>query len=101
MDEDDTFTQFSYACKQLGIEINTTSVAQAKGRVERMNQTLQSRLPIELRRAHITTIEQANEFLKSYLKKFNAQFALQLNSTKSVYEAQPSEEKINRTLSII
>ncbi len=30
----DTFTQFSYACKQLGIEIKTTSVAQAKGRAE-------------------------------------------------------------------
>lgn len=101
MDEDDTFTQFAYACSQLGIEINTTSVAQAKGRVERMNQTLQSRLPIELRRAHITTIEQANEFLKSYLKKFNAQFALQINSTKSVYEEQPSEEKINQILAVI
>lgn len=101
MDEDDTFTQFSYACKQLGIEIKTTSVAQAKGRVERMNQTLQSRLPIELRRAHITTIEQANEFLKSYLKKFNAQFALQVNSNKSVYDTQPSDEQINRTLAVI
>lgn len=101
MDEDDTFTQFSYACNQLGIEIKTTSVAQAKGRVERMNQTLQSRLPIELRRAHITTIEQANEFLKSYLKKFNAQFALQINSSKSVYDTQPSDEQINRTLAVI
>ena len=101
LDEDDTFTQFSYACSQLGIEIKTSSIAQAKGRVERMNQTLQSRLPVELRRANITTIEQANEFLKSYLKKFNAQFALQLNNTKSVYEQQPSEEDINRILAIV
>ncbi len=101
LDEDDTFTQFAYACNQLGIDIDTTSVAQAKGRVERMNQTLQSRLPIELRRAHITTIEQANDFLNSYIKKFNAQFALQLDSTKTVYEAQPSDEKINRTLAVI
>ena len=38
--EEDTFTQFGYACKQLGIEIKTSSVAQAKGRVERMFQTL-------------------------------------------------------------
>ena len=35
--EKDTFTQFSYACKQLGIEIETTSVPEAKGRVERLN----------------------------------------------------------------
>ena len=34
--EEDTFTQFGYACNQLGIEIKTSSVAQAKGRVERM-----------------------------------------------------------------
>ena len=100
-DDEDTFTQFSYACHNLGIEIKTTSIAQAKGRIERMNQTFQSRLPIELRRAHITDIESANEFLKSYLKKFNDQFALHLNSTKSVFEMQPSLEKINCTLAVL
>lgn len=87
-DDDDTFTQFSYACHVLGTEIKTTSVAQAKGRIERLNQTFQSRLPIELRRAQITDIEHANEFLKSYLKKFNDKFALRLNTTKSVFETQ-------------
>ena len=101
LDDDDTFTQFSYACHQLGIDIQTTSVAQAKGRVERLNETLQSRLPVELKRAHINNIEQANEFLKSYLKKFNDQFALHLNSTKSVFEEQPSLDKINQILAII
>lgn len=100
-DDEDTFTQFSYACHNLGIEIKTTSVAQAKGRIERMNQTFQSRLPVELRRAHITDIESANEFLKSYLKKFNDQFALHLNTTKSVFEKQPSLEKINCTLAVL
>lgn len=100
-DDEDTFTQFSYACHQLGVEIKATSIAQAKGRVERLNQTLQSRLPIELRRANISCIEDANKFLKSYLKKFNHQFALHLNTTKSVYEKQPNNELINRTLSII
>ena len=100
-DDEDTFTQFSYACHNLGIDIKTTSVPQAKGRVERLNQTLQSRLPVELKYAHITTIEDANEFLKSYIKKFNDQFALQLNTTKSVYEKQPNIEEINQTLAIL
>lgn len=100
-DDEDTFTQFSYACHTLGVDIKTTSVAQAKGRIERLNQTFQSRLPVELRRAHINTIEEANEFLKSYLKKFNKQFALHLNTTKSVFETQPSDEKINTTLAIL
>ena len=99
--EADTFTQFSYACKQLEIEIKTSSVAQAKGRVERMFQTLQSRLPLEMRLACVSTIEQANEFLDHYVKDFNAQFALPINSIKSVFETQPSIEKINLTLAVL
>lgn len=100
-DDEDTFTQFSYACHNLGIDIKTTSVAQAKGRIERMNQTFQSRLPVELKRAHINDIESANEFLKSYLKKFNERFALHINSTKSVFEMQPTLEQINYTLAVL
>ncbi len=99
--EEDTFTQFGYACKQLGIEIKTSSVAQAKGRVERMFQTLQSRLIIEMRLAGISTIDQANEFLNSYIKKFNKQFALPIDNIKSVFEKQPDNEKINLTLAVL
>ncbi len=101
LDDQDTFTQFSYACHQLGIEIKTTSVAQAKGRIERLNQTLQSRLPVELRRQHIVDIDAANAFLNSYIKEYNEQFALHLNSKQSVYENQPSKEVINTTLAIL
>lgn len=99
--ENDTFTQFSYACKELGIVIKTTSIPQAKGRVERVFGTLQSRLPIELRMAGATTIEQANVFLNSYIKKHNAMFALKINHNNSVFELQPDDEKINLTLAII
>lgn len=99
--EKDTSTQFGYACKQLGIGIRTSSVPQAKGRVERMFQTLQSRLPIELRLKGATTIEQANEFLHSYVKEFNALFALPIDYTTSVFESSPSKEKINLTLSVL
>lgn len=99
--EKDTFTQFGYACKQLGIEVRTSSVAQAKGRVERMFGTLQSRLPVELRLANVTSIQQANEFLHSYVKKFNQQFALPLDGIKSVFEMQPESEKINLILAVL
>jgi transposase len=99
--EKDTFTQFGYACKQLGIDIRTSSVAQAKGRVERMFGTLQSRLPIELRLANVSSIEEANKFLYSYIKKFNKQFALPIDSIKSVFEVQPDSDKINLTLAIL
>ena len=99
--DEDTYTQFAYACKQLGVLLESSSVPQAKGRVERLNQTLQSRLPVELRLAGITTIEDANEFLHSYIKKFNAKFSLPIHSTKSVFEEQPSEEKINLILAVL
>ena len=99
--EEDTYTQFAYACKQLGVEIEVSSIPQAKGRVERMFETLQSRLPIELRLAGVTTIEAANEFLNSYIKEFNAKFALPLNNIKSVFELQPSDEEINLTLAVL
>lgn len=99
--EDDSHTQFGYACQQLGIEIQCSSIAQAKGRVERMFETLQSRLPLELRLAGVTSIAAANEFLNSYIKKFNAKFALPIDHNKSVFEKQPSQEKIYLTLSVI
>lgn len=99
--EENTFTQFAYACKQLGVALKTTSVAQAKGRVERLFGTLQSRLLVEMRLEGITTIEQANEFLNPYLKEFNAQFALPIDFTKSVFDKQPEDEKINLFLSVL
>lgn len=99
--EKDTFTQFSYACHQLGVEIKTTSVPQAKGRVERAFQTLQQRLPIALRLAGITEINTANVFLASYLQKYNVKFSLPINHNKSVFEKQPTLENINQTLAVL
>jgi len=100
-DTNDTFTQFGYACKQLGVTIKTTSIPQAKGRIERLNETVQSRLPVELRLAGVTTVEQANEYLPQYIAKHNARFALAYDSIPSVFEAQPSREKINMTLAVV
>ena len=99
--DEDTYTQFAYACKQLGVELGSSSVPQAKGRVERLNQTLQSRLPVELRLAGITTIDAANEFLNSYIKEFNEKFALPIHGIKSVFEVQPQIEKINLILAVL
>ena len=100
-DDKDTYTQFAYACKQLGTQLESSSVPQAKGRIERLNQTLQSRLPIEFRLAGVTDINNANEFLYHYIKEFNEKFSLPCNGIKSVFEKQPSKEKINLTLAVL
>lgn len=100
--EKDVLTQFGYACKQLGVDIDTTSVSQAKGLIERDNGTFQDRLINELRLNNITTIEGANEYLiKVFVPKFNAKFALDYKKFESVYETSPSQEKINYTLAVL
>ncbi len=99
--EKDTFTQFGYACRQLGIDIRTTSTPQAKGRVERMFLTLKSRLLTLLRLEGATTIEQANAFLHHYVKEFNIRFAHTIDYTTSVFESSPSTEKINLILAVL
>lgn len=99
--EKDTFTQFGYACRQLGIDIRTSSTPQTKGRVERMFRTLKSRLLTELGIEGATTTEQANEFLNQYVKKFNDQFAHKIDYTTSVFESSPSAEKVNLILAVL
>lgn len=54
-----------------------------------------------MRKANIKTLEQANEFLISYLPKFNARFVLQRKNIKSVFESQTSDKIINLTLAIL
>lgn len=98
--EKDTFTQFEAACDKLGIEIITTSIAQAKGKIERLFGTFQSRLVSELRINNIETIEKANQFVLKYLPVYNKQFALPINYNKSFMEESPPIELINLYLSI-
>lgn len=100
-DEDNTFTQFAYACSQLGTSIECSSTPEFKPRIERLFASFQSRLIPELRLANITNIEEANTFLPSFLDKYNSKFALCIDNTKSVFEKQPDLKKINLTLAIL
>jgi hypothetical protein len=69
-------TQFGRALAELGIEILCASSSQAKGRVERVNRTLQDRLVKELRLAGIDSIEAGDAFLSGFVARFNARFAI-------------------------
>jgi len=81
---EDTMTQYQHVCQTLGIELQCSSSPQFKPRVERSYGTLQGRLPFELKEAGVTTIEEANAFLKKYIQKFNEQFAIR-KGIKSVW----------------
>lgn len=98
----DVLTQYGYACKQLGIELETSSVSQSKGLIERTNGTFQGRLVNELKLNGITTIEEANKYLTEvFVPYFNQRFALDYKKFQSVFETTPSEEVINYTLAIL
>lgn len=69
-------TQFGRSLHELGVDIIYAGTPQAKGRVERLWETLQSRLPVELAMRNITTLSEANHFLENeykaiYNKKFS------------------------------
>lgn len=68
-------TQFGRALSELGIEILCANSSQAKGRVERVNRTLQDRLVKELRLEGIATVEAANAYLPAFMARFSERFA--------------------------
>ena len=76
------------------------SSPQAKGRIERLWETLQSRLVTEFRINHITTIEKANEFLNEYIKRYNSQFSVTAANPKSVYLKLPKRYDLDELLCV-
>lgn len=91
-------TQFGNICDELGIELIHARSSQAKGRVERLWQTLQSRLPVEFKLNNIKTVKEANEFLKeTYIKIFNNKFAVD-KQVKSCFVKLPKNINLNTLL---
>jgi hypothetical protein len=76
-------TQFGRAMRSLGINLIYAQTPQAKGRIERLWETLQSRLPVELNLAGINTLDDANIFLKAFIGKYNQKFAVKPADPKS------------------
>lgn len=76
-DNKELITQFERACQDLGIKLITANSPEAKGRVERMFETLQDRLVKELRLQNISDISNANTFLEDiFIPAFNEKFAV-------------------------
>lgn len=94
-------TQFSRAMRELGIEIICANTPQAKGRVERMNQTLQDRLVKEMRLQHVTGMAAGNEFLPDFLGKLNAKYAVTPTNPLDAHRRElPNEETLDLIFSI-
>lgn len=86
VDTGDGMTAFNRVTERLGIEQICASTPQAKGRVERANQTLQDRLIKEMRLAGISDSAAAQAFLPGYMARHNARFAVGAKSGEDAHK---------------
>jgi hypothetical protein len=94
-------TQFGRAMEELGVELILASSPQAKGRVERMNGTLQDRLVKALRRAGISDLAAANAFLQAtFLPALNQRFAVRPTKRGDLHRVLGKRCDLDLTLSI-
>ena len=107
-DCEDAETQFGRAMRELNIELICANSPQAKGRVERVNQTLQDRLVKELRLKNISSIEAGNAYAPAFIEYFNKRFAFEPRSDINAHRKDVPDQaqldlifsiKIDRTLS--
>ena len=93
-------TQFGRIVERLGIDMFPAHSPQAKGRVERLWNTLQSRLPVEFALRGIRNVQEANAFLLEYIPLFNAQFAVEPAESYSAFVPVPHTEDLDRLLCV-
>ena len=93
-------TQYGKMMDYLGIKLIHAGSSQAKGRIERLWNTLHDRLRTEFRLHNITTPEQANEFFKTFIPKFNKKFAVPAENSKSSFMEVPEFVNLDYVLSV-
>jgi len=82
--------------QELDIQIICANSPQAKGRVERANQTLQDRLVKELRLRNLSSMESANAYLEEFRADFNRRFAVAPRSRHDAHRPLLPTENLER-----
>ncbi len=93
-------SQFERSLSKLEVTIIHANSPQAKGRVERSFRTLQDRLVKEMRLAEVSRVDQANEFLKSYLPTYNRKFKVKPVSEVDVHQSALSMRVLDKIFCI-
>jgi hypothetical protein len=91
-------SQFERARAELGVTVIHAHSPQAKGRVERRFKTLQDRLVKDLRLAGLATIEAANQFVETWLPRYNRRFAVQPAQAADLHRPSPTARELDRML---
>jgi hypothetical protein len=84
--------------QELDIQIICANSAQAKGRIERANQTLQDRLVKELRLRGISDMQAGNAFLPEFREDFNRRFAVAPRSNHNAHRPLLKTENLDLIL---
>lgn len=85
-------TEVGRALKELGVELICANSPQAKGRIERLFQTLQDRLIKEMRLKGISSQEEGNKYLEEYIKEHNNFFTVAAARSEDVHRPVTGEE---------
>lgn len=91
-------TQFGRGMQELDIQIICANSPQAKGRVERVIQTLQDRLPKEMRLRGIDSMAEGNAYLPEFLQDFNARFGEAPRSDVDLHRRLTAKEDLAHIL---
>lgn len=98
---EDAPTQFGRSMRELNVRLIKARSPQAKGRVERMNGTLQDRLVKALRRANVCDLEHANRFLENeFLSPFNERFTVPAGQSGDFHRPLNKAIDLARILSV-
>lgn len=94
-------TQFGRALSELGIAWIAAHSPQAKGRIERLFETLQDRLIKEMRVAGIDTLEAANRFLEiTFLPQWEKRFTVVPRGAQDAHRPLRREHRLEQILSV-
>ena len=84
---DGNLTQFGRMCEELGINMIFAETAEAKGKVEKKNDTIQGRLINDIKRYKIKTYTELNKFFnEKYIDYLNHKFAYAPKENESAFE---------------
>lgn len=93
-------TQFARALFELEIELLCANTPQAKGRVERVHQTLQDRLVKELRLRGISDQASANAYLPEFRADYNRRFAVAARDAEDAHRPLRARDDLARILAL-
>lgn len=96
----EALSQFARAARELGVNVIYADSPQAKGRIERLFRTFQNRLIKEMRLRGITTIKEANKFLRSYLPVYAKRFSVQPANDADLHRPVPEGVSLNAIFSV-